>query len=202
MLEKFAAYALGLRVGFVDFVDRDDHRRLGGARVIDRFDCLRFYAVISRDDQNDDVRHFGAARTHGGEGCVAGRIDEGHLGAGARRNLISADVLRDAAGLARNNVRLPDCVEQRSLAVVDVTHDGDDRRARHEVCRVVWRVEQTLDHVGFRDAAYRVAHLLGDELGSIRVNRVRNLQHLTLVHQQPDHIDAAFGHTVCELLKS
>ena len=48
-------------------------------------------------------------------------------------DVVRADVLRDAAGLAGDDVRLPDVVEQRRLAVVDVTHDGDDRRPRHEL---------------------------------------------------------------------
>ena len=47
-----------------------------------------------------------------------------------RLDLVGADVLRDAAGLAAGDVRLADLVEQARLAVVDVTHDGDDRRPR------------------------------------------------------------------------
>ena len=46
-----------------------------------------------------------------------------------RLDLVGADVLRDAAGLAAGDVRLADLVEQARLAVVDVAHDGDDRRA-------------------------------------------------------------------------
>ena len=53
--------------------------------------------------------------------------------AARQRHVVRADVLRDAAGLARDDVRLADVVEQRRLAVVDVTHDRDDRRARLEL---------------------------------------------------------------------
>ena len=48
----------------------------------------------------------------------------------AKVHLIGADVLRDAAGFAATDVRAADRVEQRRLAVVDVAHDRDDRRAR------------------------------------------------------------------------
>ena len=44
-------------------------------------------------------------------------------------HLVGTDVLRDAAVLARDDVGVADRVEQLGLAVVDVTHDGDDRRA-------------------------------------------------------------------------
>ena len=49
-------------------------------------------------------------------------------------DLVRGDVLRDATGLAGRDARLADRVEQRRLAVVDVTHDGDDRRARRRAC--------------------------------------------------------------------
>ena len=61
-------------------------------------------------------------------------VDEGdlalfavHLGG----HLVRADVLGDAAGLARLQVGVPDRVEQLGLAVVDVTHDRDHRRPGH-----------------------------------------------------------------------
>ena len=44
-------------------------------------------------------------------------------------DLVGADVLGDAAGLAGDHVGVADAVEQLGLAVVDVAHDGDDRRA-------------------------------------------------------------------------
>ena len=52
-----------------------------------------------------------------------------------------ADDLRDAAGLGGDDIGLDavvlaDLVEQRRLAVVDVAHDGDDRRPRAEFLRL------------------------------------------------------------------
>ena len=48
-----------------------------------------------------------------------------------RLHLVRADVLRDAAGFAAGDVRLADLVEEGRLAVVDVTHDRDDRGRAH-----------------------------------------------------------------------
>ena len=52
-------------------------------------------------------------------------------------DLVGADVLGDAAGLGLDDLGLADGVEQRGLAVVDVAHDGDHRRARGEVGGIV-----------------------------------------------------------------
>ena len=130
VLQQLGAHAVRIGLRLVDLVDRHDDRDAGGLGVIDGLDRLRHDAVVGRNHEHDDVRHLGAAGAHGGERLVARRIDECHLVAQRRRHLIGADVLGDAARLAGHHVGLADGVEQRRLAVIDVAHDGDDRRAR------------------------------------------------------------------------
>ena len=71
----------------------------------------------------------GAAGAHHRERFVTRRVEE-HDAAAVDVDRVRADVLRDAAGFALGDLRLANRVEQRRLAVVDVAHDGDDRRAR------------------------------------------------------------------------
>ena len=68
---EVAAHPVGVRVGQVDLVDRDDDRHLGRARVGDRLLRLRHDAVVRRDDEHRDVGDLRAARAHGGERLVA-----------------------------------------------------------------------------------------------------------------------------------
>ena len=89
----------------------------------------RHDAVIGGDDQDDDVGDIRAARAHGGEGFVARGVEESD-GLVAALDRVGADVLGDAARFARGDVRLADGVEQRGLAVIDMAHEGDDRRTR------------------------------------------------------------------------
>ena len=131
--EQLGAHALRIGALLVDLVDGDDHRHLRGLGVIDGLDRLRLDAVVGRDHEHDDVGHLGASLAHGGEGLVARRVDEGDLVAQRRHHLIGADMLGDAAGLLAHHVGRADGVEQRGLAVIDMAHDGDDRRARLEV---------------------------------------------------------------------
>ena len=100
--------------------------------MIDRFLRLRHDAVVGRDDEDDDVGDARAARAHHRERFVTGRVEE-HDVAVVDLHRVGADVLRDAAGFALGDARRTDRVEQRRLAVVDVAHDGDDRRARDAV---------------------------------------------------------------------
>ena len=124
--------ALGLGVGLVDLVDGHDDRHVGGAGVVDGFEGLRHDAVVGRHHQHHDVGDLGAAGAHAGERFVAGRVDEDDLAA-VQLHVVRADVLGDAAGLARRHVGFADGVEQRGLAVIHVAHDGDHGRALLQV---------------------------------------------------------------------
>ena len=48
---------------------------------------------------------------------------------------VRADVLRDAARFAGRDARLANRIHERGLAVIDVAHEGDDRRAQLELFR-------------------------------------------------------------------
>ena len=133
---KLLLDALGLGVGLVDLVDGHDDRHAGRLGVVDGFERLRHDAVVRRHHQNDDIGDLGAAGTHAGEGFVTGSVDEDDLLA-VHLHLVRADVLGDAAGFAAGHIGFANGVEQRSLTVIDVAHDGDHGRAAHLVLRVL-----------------------------------------------------------------
>ena len=193
---ELALHAVDVRVGHVHLVHGDDDRHLGRARVRDRLLRLRHDAVVGGDDEHGDVRHLRAARAHGGEGLVAGRVEERDpppvdLG------LVRADVLRDPAGLGLDDRGLADRVEQRRLAVVDVAHDRDDRRPRSEILlAVVVRrgLELLLGGVLDRDLALE---LRADDLDLLVGERLRRRPHLAEAHEDLDEL----GHRDAERLR-
>ena len=113
---------LNINARQIDFVQRDDDRHIGRPSVADGFLGLRHHAVVGGDDEHGDVGDIGAASPHLGEGFVARRIDERDLPA-RFFDLVGADVLRDAAAFAAGYVDADDFVQQRRLAVVDVTEN-------------------------------------------------------------------------------
>ncbi len=199
VLQQLGADLLRIRGRLVDLVDRHDDRNAGRLGMVDRLDRLRHHAVIGRDDEDGDVRRLGAAGAHGRKGRVAGRVDEGDLLA-VLLDLVGTDVLRDAACLAGNHVGVADGVEQRRLAVVDVTHDRHDRRPRLHVVVHVGDVEDAFLDVRFGNALDRVAEFAGDELREIGVDQVAGLHHLAFLHQEFDDVDRALGHALRQFL--
>ena len=122
--------AVRVGLGPVDLVHRDHERHLGRLRVADRLERLGHDAVVRRHDDHGDVGDLRAAGPHRGERLVARRVEEHDPLAVLGGDLGRADVLRDAAALARRDRCRADGVQQARLAVVDVAHHGHDRGAR------------------------------------------------------------------------
>jgi hypothetical protein len=76
--DQFLLDALGIGFGLVDLVHRDDDRHAGRLGMVNRLARLRHHAVVSRNDQNDEVGGLGAAGTHRRKRFVTRRIEEGH----------------------------------------------------------------------------------------------------------------------------
>ena len=109
VLGELLADLVGVGPLLVHLVDRDDDRHAGRLGVVERLDRLRHHAVVGRDHEDRDVGHLRTTGTHGGERLVTRGVDEGDgpvdalvLGV----HLVGTDVLGDAAGLARDDVRL------------------------------------------------------------------------------------------------
>ena len=181
------AHAVGLRALLVDLVDRDEDRDAGRLRVVDRLARLRHHAVVGRDHDDRDVGDLGAAGAHGGERLVARRVEEGDRLV-AVVDLVGADVLGDAAGLARDDLGLADGVEQRRLAVVDVAHDRDDRRALDEVLGGVLELGLLVDVVGRVDDLDLLVELVGEDLDRVVGQRLGERRHLAQLHQLLDDL--------------
>src|SRR5690242_14103440 len=200
LAQQLGTHALRIGARLVDFVDGDDHRHAGRLGVVDGLDRLRLNPIVGGDDENYDVGHLGTALAHGGKCLMARGVDERDLVPGRRHHLIGADMLRDAAGLLADDIGGADGVEQRGFAVVDMAHDGDDRRARLQILGLIVGADEAFLDVGLRHAPDRVPELLCDELSRVGVDHIGDLVHVAVAHERFDDVDATLGHAIGELL--
>ena len=183
----------------VHLVDGNDQRDAGGLGVVDGLDRLRHDAVIGRDDEDGDVRDHRTAGTHGRERLMTRGVEEGD-GLAVDHDAVSADVLRDAAGLTGCDVCAADAVEQAGLAVVDVTHDHHDRRARDEfVLAILAVVDQALLHRHDDLVLDLAAELHGHECGGIVINGVGQRRHDAHLHETAHDLGTGLFHARGEL---
>src|SRR6185437_7159392 len=188
-----------VRALLVDLVHRHHDRHAGRLRVVKRLGGLRLHAVVGRDDQDREVGGLRAAGPHGREGLVTRGVDEGDLALVAvdlGLHLVGTDELGDAARLFRDDVGVPDRVEELGLAVVDVAHDGDHRRPRDQVLFAalvltevdVERLEQLAVLLLGGDDLDVVVDLGPEQLQRLVVYRLSRGDHLAQVEQ---HLDQA-----------
>src|SRR6476620_6155398 len=186
-----------VRLRLVDLVDRDHDRHTGRLGVVERLDRLRHHTVVRRDYQDGDVGGLRTTGTHGGEPLVTRGVDEGDpplFAVDVGRDLVGTDVLGDATGLLVDDVRAAQRVEELGLSVVDVTHDGHDRRTHREVALValvlteleVEGLEQLAVLVLGRDDLHDVVELLAEQLERLVVDRLGRGHHLAQAEQHLD----------------
>ena len=102
-------------------------------------------------------------------------------------------MLGDSAGFARSDIGRADRVEQLGLTVVDVTHDGDDRRTCLQVLVVLFcgfgievdveGLQQLTVFVFGRDDLDLVAELFAEDLEGRLVEGLGDRGHLTEVEE-------------------
>ena len=188
---------VGIGAFLVDLVHRDHDRYVRSQCVVQRLDRLRHHTVVGRHHQNGDVGRLRTTGTHGGERLVTRGVDEGDLALVAvdlGRHLVRTDGLRDATGLPCDDVGLADRVQQLRLAMVDVTHDRDDRRALREVFLAalvlaeldVEALQQLAVLVLGRDDLDVVVELRAEHLQRLVGDRLGGRHHLAQVEQHLD----------------
>ena len=162
--------------------------------MVDGFNGLRHDRVIRRDNQNRNIRRLCAAGTHRREGFVTGGIEERDIAA-VHLDRVCADMLGDAARFARRDAAITDVVQQGRLAVVDVTHDGHDRRTRLEVLLAVVEVfgGQLILRGHFRLLFQRDIKIRADKRRGIEVNLAVDGRHVAQQEELLDNLRAGLA---------
>ena len=166
--------------------------------MLDGFDGLRHDAVIGSDDQYHDIGRLGTTGTHGGKRGVTRSIQEGdHATVGF--DVVGTDVLGNTTGFASGNLGFTDVIQQRGLAVVDVTHDGHDWCARLGFGGLVTIGQYRLFQFVLTTQQYLVTHLLGDQLSGLLIDHLVDGRHGAHLHHRLDDFDTLDGHLVGQL---
>ena len=166
--------------------------------MVDGLNGLGHHTIVGGDHEDRDVGELGTTGTHGGERLVARGIEEGDLARFAFKvhgDLVGTDALGNAAGLTCDDVGLADGIQQSCLTVVDVAHDGNDRRARLEILVIlqfflvkvdVELLEQFLVFLFCGDELDVPADLFAQNLEGLLIQGLGGGSHLTQVEEHGD----------------
>ena len=170
----------------VDFIDSYNDRYLCSLSMVDSLDGLRHYTVICCYNQNCNVGYLCAAGTHSCESLMARGIQEYNLLA-LVVYLISTDVLGNTAGLAGSNVGFADSVQQGGFTMVNVAHNGNNRRTRNAFFRRIVNL-WNLGRILFRSLlANLYAEVVADKLCGIEIDILVDGNHYAQHKQSLDY---------------
>ena len=144
---------------------------------------LRHYTVIRGNNENGYIGSHSSALSHRCEGCVSRRVEEGYIVA-VVVDPVSTDVLGDSACLALGDLGIAYGVKQRGLAVVNVTHNDDDRASRLQcLLGILGDIHYSFLYRDNDGALYFAAHFGHDYLGGIVVDGLIDRRHHTELHE-------------------
>ena len=186
---KLGLDAVGIGTRLIYLVDGEDNRDTGCLCVVDSLYCLRHYLVIGSNNDDGNICHLGTAGTHSGKCLVARGVEECDLASVGSGHLVGTDMLGNTAGFACDNVGLADIVKQRRLTVVNVTHNGDDGVARHQVFGLVFflNLVQRVDNLRAGKADF-IAKLIGDKTDGLCVKALVDADEDANLHTGSDNL--------------
>ena len=160
---------IGVSAGLIDLVDGEDHRHSGSLCMVDSLNGLRHDRIIGSDDDDRYIRHFRTTSTHSGEGGVTRGVEEGNMLTVLELDVVCTDVLGNTSCLTGDDVRVTDVVQERSLTVIDVSHDGDHRATRFEIFVTHHLIGIDLLYHFRRDVLGGETELLGNEVDGLGI---------------------------------
>ena len=84
--------------------------------------------------------------------------------------------------------------------MIDVAHDGDDRRTGYEVIIDVLVSQEPGFDIAFRNPPNGVTELSGYQFGGIGIDHVARFEHHAFARQEFDDLDGACGHPTGQIL--
>ncbi|KAF1003226.1 MAG: hypothetical protein GAK36_00288 [Pseudomonas sp.] len=165
---QFATDTIEVGTRLVDLVHCHNQRNASRLSVLNSLDGLWHHAVVRGHHQDHDVGRLGTTGTHRRKRGVARGIEERHH-ATVGFNVVCTDVLGNAAGFACSYLGTTDVVEQRGLTVVNVAHDGHNRRTGNRFTFKLQGLGQGVFQGGVADQGHFVAQLFGNQLGSFLI---------------------------------
>ena len=162
--------------------------------MIHRFQRLRHDPIVGRDNKNDQVGYLGSAGAHCGKRFMAGRIQKSDHSTRSA-HMIGPNMLGNSASLAAGNAGASNIVEQRSLAVIDVSHHGNNGRAWfcHDIMHLTFVCQERFGVIELRGLG-NVPHFLHQDHCRFLVNDLIDRDHAAQLHQYLDDLSRFHRH--------
>ena len=125
---KLLSYSFQIYTRFINFIYSYNNRHIGCLGVVNSFNCLRHYCIISCNNKYHNICNLCTSCAHSGKCFVPRCIEKGNLLSAFEHYFISTYVLCNAPRFSRYYVCIADIIENGGLAVIYVPHNCNNRR--------------------------------------------------------------------------
>ena len=125
VLSKLIFNVIWVSAFFIDFVYSNNQRYTSRFCVLDSFDCLWHYTIISSNNKYNDICRLSTTSTHSCEGCVSRSIKESDHTV-ISFNVVCTNVLCNTTSFSIGNMCATNVIQCRCFTVVNVTHDSNN----------------------------------------------------------------------------
>ena len=167
--------------------------------MVDSLLRLRHHIIVSRNNDDGDIRHFRTTGTHSRKCLMTWSIQESNLTSVLHCHVVGTDMLCDTTRLTGDNIRLTDIVEQWSLTMVYVSHHSYNRRTRFQIFLRIFFFDDSLCH--FRTYIFRLkAELFCHQINRFRIQTLVDRNHYTDTHTSSDNLINRYIHHTRQLI--
>ena len=167
--------------------------------MVDRLYRLGHDAIIGSDYQNGNIGCLCTTRSHGGKRLVTGGVQEGNILI-VDLYSICTNVLGNTACLACGNVCMTNCVQNRGLTVVNVTHNAHNGcSALQLIVGILGAVEQLFFNGDNHLTGVLCAQLLTNHGSGIKVYQLVYGCHNAQAYQLLDDLTGSCLKSACQL---
>ena len=122
IFRKLLLYTLNICTWFINFVNSYNDLHTCCLCMTDCLHCLRHNTIIRRNHKYSNICGICASHTHGGKCFMTGSIKECDFLIIDLYN-ICTNMLSNTTCFSSCYIRVSDCIQQRSLTMVNMTHD-------------------------------------------------------------------------------
>ena len=95
--------------------------------MIDCLNSLGHNTIISRHNKNNNICHLCTPCPHSSKCFMARCIKKSDFSVTIHSNLVSSNMLSNTTRLTSNNFAVSNMIEQRGLAMINMSHDCNNR---------------------------------------------------------------------------
>ncbi len=165
--------------------------------MIDRLYRLRHNAIIGSNNQDCNIGNISTSCTHCGKCLVSRCIQERDIFA-LILHLICTDMLGNSAGFSGSNMGIADSVQNRSLTVVNVTHNNNNRATLFSIFGIIIFFNQALFNGDDYFVLYLCTKFLCHQARCIKVNFFIDCCHYPKKHQSLDNFCCSYLQPGCK----